>query len=415
MIRTFVRVIFALLVMLFFYADASSARDTVYLKSGRILRGSVSEGKAKKGGAYILLTTETGTVYKLDKGDIVKSVLKRDPSETTYKAKLRHIRDIATEHVELAKWCAKQDRGKTRFKEQIRWHYENVVRLDPDHSNARNELGYMKLADGTWVAQAEFKSRQGYRKDRRDWVAELSMEVNAGSEEWDAILGAKKKEFNSWIREVKRGNVQPGVLNRLCDASTIELVYESAQKAQFNSQLCKIHLDAIATVGNESAIKKLAHFAIQAPNQDIREHAISLLASDQVNHASAIIFLSQGLRATNRWYVLNAAFAISEVAASDDFSREVAIVPLIESLQTEHEERINGALAPGRMRTSFGSGGTSFQTGGGPQTEMKVYRNQPSLDALRRLFEADLEFDQRAWRNWYIENYTLPDISVRLD
>jgi len=403
-----------LFVLLFFCADIS-ASDTVYLKSGRTLTGEVTEGKAQKGGAYILLTTETGAVYKLDKGDIVKSVLKRDPSEMEYKSQLKFVRDIATDHIKLAKWCEDQDRGKTRFKEQIRWHYENVVRLDPDHANARKKLGYMKLDDGSWVAQAEFKSRQGYVKVRRDWVAELSKKVKAADDEWDAKLGAKKKEFNMWIREVKRGNVQPRVLANLCDPSTIELVYESAKNAQFNVELCRIHLDAIASVGNSTATIKLAHFAIQATNQDIREHAVSLLASDQINNFDAIAFLKQGLRAQNRWYVLNAAFAISEVAASDEYSREVAIVPLIDSLVTSHEQKINGALAPGRMNTTFGNGGTSFQTGGGPQTQMKEYSNQPSLDALRRLFEADFKFDERAWRNWYIENYTLPDISVRAD
>lgn len=403
------------MVLLMFCGDASTARDTVFLKSGRILRGSVTEGKAEKGGAYILLTTETGAVYKLDKGDLVKSVLKRDPSEATYKTKLGFVRDIATDHINLAKWCEKQDRGRTRFKEQIRWHYENVVRLDPDHAIARKKLGYMKLDDGNWVAQAEFKSRQGYVKDRRDWVAELSQRVKANDEEWDAKLGAKKKEFNAWIREVKRGNVQPRVLANICDPSTIEMVYESAKNAQFNVELCRIHLDAIASVGNDAAIIKLAHFAIEATDQDIREHAVSLLASDQINHASAIWYLAQGLRATNRWYVHTSAFAISEVAASDDFSRETAIVPLIDSLITSHEERISGAIAPGRMNTTFGNGGSGLQMGGGPQTQMKEYPNRPSLDALKRLFEADFEYDERGWRNWYIENYTLPDISVRVD
>ncbi|WP_148618872.1 hypothetical protein [Mariniblastus fucicola] len=406
---------FFLLIALSVCNDRTWANDRVYLKTGRILQGKVTEGEAEKGGEFILLTTETGTVYKLDKGDIVKSVLMREKVDTDYKARLRLIKDVATDHIELAKWCEKQTRGKTRFKEQIRWHYENVIRLDPEHANARKKLGYMKLADGNWVAQAEFKTRQGYIPDRRrDWVAGLSKVVAEKDEAYDAKLGAKRKAFNRWLSAAEKGNLQPAVLADICDASTLDLVYQSALNAQYNVEACRVHLDAIATVKTGDAVEGLAHFAIEAPNQDIREHAISLLQSE-VDHVTAILYLKGGLKFSNRWHVQNAAFAIAEIASTDDYSRDFAMLPLADSLRTQHEERIAGALAPGRMNTSFGSGGTSFQTGGGPQTQVKEYRNQQSLDALRRLFEADFGFDEQAWRNWYIQNYTLSDLTVRRD
>jgi hypothetical protein len=405
-----------LFLSLFVVDDSAFARDTVFLKSGRVLTGKVTEDKAEKGGAYILLTTETGSIYKLDKGDIVKRVVLREQVDRDYEARLKHIRDIATDHVELAKWCEKQDRGKTRFKEQIRWHYENVIRLDPDHTNARRKLGYMKLEDGSWVVRADYALRQGYVADRkRDWVAGLTKNVEAKNAEYDAIAGAKKKEFNMWVRAAKRGNFQPAVLARICDASTLEMVYQSAIDAQFNVELCRVHLDAISTVRNNEAIKKLVHFAIEASERDIREHAIALLSQPEINHVTAVLFLKQGLTFSKNSYVRNAAFAIAEISSTDDYSRDVIIVALANSLNTQHEQRIAGALEAGRMNTSFGNGGTSFQTGGGPQTEMVPYKNQPSLDALRRLFEADFGFDENAWREWYITNYTRSDMTVRGD
>ena len=412
MIQTFKKAGFAALVLLFLCANILTA-DTVYLKSGRILTGKVTEGKAEKGGAYIVLTTETGAVYKLDKGDIVKTLHKLDQVELDYKKRLPLVRDIATDHIEIAKWCEKQRSGKTRFKEQIRWHHENVIRLDPDHSNTRKKLGYIKLPDGNWVAEAEFKARQGYVKDRRRWIPNLSKLVKENEDQNDAKFGAKKKEFNMWVRNARNGNVQPSALARICDNSTIFLVFDSAVGAS-NEEMVRIHLDAISTVKSNLAIRMICKFAMEHHNKSVREHAIALLSQSDMDHTAAVLALAEGLTFSNRGVVLAAAFAIGEVASTDEFSRDHAIVPLARALNTEHDEKIPGALEAGRLNTSFGDNGTSFQTGGGPQTRKVKYENQASLDALRRLFpEARFGFDERVWLDWYIQNYTLTDMTVR--
>ena len=413
MIRSPIKTALTFLVLLFLCSDVSFA-DTVVLKSGRTLTGKVTEGKAKKGGDFIILETEAGAVYKLDKGDIVKSIRKLDPVDIDYRKRLRAVSDIATDHINLAKWCEKN--GKTRFKEQIRWHYANVIRLDPDHSSARKKLGYFKLSDGTWVAEAEFKSRQGYKKGRKKWISELSDKVKVNNDEFDAKAGARKKEFNLWVRAAERGNVQPAVLADICDNSTILLVYESAVGIEGSVELVRVHLDAISTVKSNTAIRIMSQFAMMHSSKEVREHAITLLSAADMNHAAAIQALAEGLKFSNRAVVLAAAFAIGEIASNNQNVREHAIVPLVNSLNTEHDEAIPGALEAGRLSTSFGTGGTSFRTGGGPLTRKKTFQNQPSLDALRSLFtEARFGFNEQAWLDWYIENYTLADIDVRGD
>ena len=404
-----------LAVLLTLLVSQDAPADTVYLKTGRILHGEVSEGTAERGGDYILLKTKSGAIYKLDKGDIVKSIIKRDQVDLDYAAKRRHISNTATDHIELAKWCEKQERGKTRFREQIRWHYKNVVRLDPEHTSARKKLGYMKLENGTWVAEAEFKQRQGYRPDRRDWVAALAQEVRTANERADAETGAKKGEFKRWLKRAKQGDHQPAVLANLCDRSTLGDVYESAIREIDNTELTRVHLDAISQVDSNVAVRILAQFAMMAPSKELREHAISLLSQPEINHIKAVLALAEGLKFSTREIVHNAAFAIGEVSSTDQYSRDLVILPLVDSLITTHTERIEGALEAGRLSTSFGNGGTGFQTGGGPQTKKVNYKNEPSLAALRRLVETDFDFDEPAWRDWYIENYTLSRLDVRVD
>ena len=273
----------------------------------------------------------------------------------------------------------------------------------------------MKLADGNWVAEAEFKSRQGYIKVRKRWVSNLSAKVKASEDEFDAKFGAKKKEFNMWVREADRGNLQPGVLADICDDTTILLVYESAVGVTSGVELVRVHLDAIASVNSNLSIRILCQFAMMHVSKDVREHAIALL-SRSGNHGKAVLTLAEGLKFPNRGVVHAAAFAIAEIASTDEYSRDLAIVPLAKSLITTHNVKIPGALQPGSLNTSFGTGGTSFQTGGGPQTEDKDFENQPSLDALRRLFtEVRFGFNENAWLNWYVENYTLLDMPVRSD
>lgn len=414
--RTVAIVGIVFLVFPLLFGDTAFANDIVYLKSGRILHGKVTEGKAKKGGDYILLETESGAVYKLDAGDIVDTILKREKADGDYEARLRRIGDTATEHIELAKWCEKQSRK--RFKEQIRWHYQNVIRLDPDHRNARKKLGYMLLDDGNWVAEAEFKSRQGYSPDRtRDWVAGLSQQVAIRDKDNEDKLGDKKKQFNRWIKNANRGNYSAAGLTAICDPSTIPMIYGSAIKATENGniELARVHLEAISTVKNQMAIRVIAQFAMMANNQSLREHAVSLLSQKEINHDLAVLTLTEGLKSHSRWIVHNSAFAIAEVASTDEYSRDHAILPLADALITEHTEKIAGALAAGRMNPSFGNGGSGLQMGGGPQTREVPFRNQPTLDAMRRLFEVDFEFNEVAWREWYIDNYTLSDMNIRVD
>ena len=389
--------------------------DTVYLKSGQVLTGSVSEGEATKGGEFILLTTSSGSVYKLDKGDIVRTIVPRDQVDIQYKKRLALVRDIATDHIELVKWCEDQEKGSTRFAEQIRWHYENVIRLDPNHQTARKNLGHMELADGTWVIISDYKPRHGYVKDRRHWISKLGTLVIANNERFDSENGSKRKAFNSWLKKVQKGTASVGELESICDASTIEMVYLSAMKNSNNVELCRVMLDAISKVESFLTEQYLARFAYEAPQQAIREHAISLLSQPHMNHTLAVDRIAQGLTGPDRWYVRSAAIAIAEIASQNEESAIAIALPLINSLNTEHTEKLNGALAPGRMNPTFGSGGTGLRMGGGPQTKQVIYKNQSSLDALRRLFEADFQFSEERWKQWYIANYTLSDLQVRSD
>ena len=105
--------------------------DTIYLKSGSVLKGKIvsQSDKSDSGRAWIVIKTTSGAKYKLDYTRSVESVLRASDEDIEYRKKARTIEDKAAAHLELASWCEDQKRGRTRFAEQIRWHYEQAVRL----------------------------------------------------------------------------------------------------------------------------------------------------------------------------------------------------------------------------------------------------------------------------------------------
>jgi hypothetical protein len=393
------------------------AQDTVFLKSGRILHGKVTEGTDEETGKYIQIKTVGGSVYRLDKGDSVKSVLLEDMSDIEYRKRVRNMAKNATAHMELAKWCEKQKRGKTRFAEEIRWHYENVIRFDPDHIVARRKLDYMQLDDGSWVLKDLYAARHGYVKDGNSFVPAIGAQFGQATEEADEVMDAKKIAFTRWLRDAKRGKWDALQLMQLCDETSVDLICNAAadNRESFSVELRRVFMDAIATVPSNISANTLVEFSIKDPDRSIREHAIALLSQSEFNHSYAVVRLSSsGLKASDNQVVNNAAFAIAEISSTEDYSREQAVLPLINALWTTHDFA-TGNLGPGRLNPSFGNGGTGLNTGGGPQSVKRKVKNQQSIDALRRLFEVDFGYDEKAWTDWYITNFTRYDLNVRSD
>ena len=89
-------------------------------------------------------------------------------------------------------------------------------------------------------------------------------------------------------------------------------------------------------------------------------------------------------------------------------------MPLIDALETKHVIAIVGN-EPGRLGMTFGDGGTGMTTGGGPQSRTEMVPNDASRVALKKITGQDFGFDEVAWQNWYLENYTLYDLNVRVD
>ena len=168
----------------------------------------------------------------------------RDASEPTVSSQL-----------ELTKYCSRHG-----LKEQAVAHWSAIIELDPDHSEARKQLGY-ELADGRWLSKREFEA------DRKKsvHVAE-SLRKNAA-------------EIKKIAEELRTGKLTQSVaVDRILaeqDVSSIpiwELFLSSA-----HDQGAAVVVAALAKDSSPEATLSLARHATWANASIVRGNAIESL------------------------------------------------------------------------------------------------------------------------------------------
>src|SRR3990170_907170 len=152
--------------------------DVVHLTTGGKVEGKVTDlGSELKVEGPIA----TATISK----DRVVSIERKETSYEAYLNKLSELKaDDLEGHYQLALWCKDKNLGT-----QARKEFEAVIRIDPDHENARKELGYVKY-DGKWMTEDEAKMAQGYVKYKGAWFKKEDYEVR---KEYDDKIAKQKK------------------------------------------------------------------------------------------------------------------------------------------------------------------------------------------------------------------------------
>ena len=124
---------------------------------------------------------------------------------------------------------------------------------------------------------------------------------------------------------------------------------------------------------------------------------------------------------TNSNQVINsAANAIRELAPQDVSSNPTQLrdvkLRLTDALVTTHVIPKAGAIPEGRFELNQNNAGpASFTAGGGPQTEEVQLRNGSVLSALKKLTGQDYGYNEDRWEEYFVENYSLVDATVRTD
>ena len=397
-----------------FDREAVKRKDSVVLKSGAKLFGVLkSQGKDEEGRRFIIFEAENGGLLKLDVARMVKDgkVHRIDELDQEYNQFVSDLDDTPEAHWELCSWLREQSGGKFRFRDQIRFHLERIMELDPNDVKAKRALGYRLIKErGGWVPEQQYYQSRGYEKANSGWVPTLQRNLSARFERENSIEGDRKQAFAMWKKKLRKSNVSAATVRQelfgICDAYSVVLIFEDARE-ESNPTLRALYVEAFGRVPTSVAMKALCYFAVEEPAVDIRDRALTLLAQDYYNQASAAAVLEGYLRHPNRVFVINAAFAIGELGS------ERSIIPLVGALVTKHQ--IAPGDQPGRMQTGFGNNGNveSFRMGGDSKPKILAFKNREVVNALRKITGQDYGFDAAEWKRWYIENLTHYDLQVR--
>ena len=99
-------------------------------------------------------------------------------------------------HYQLAIWCKEK-----KLPTQADREFETVLKINPDHEDARKELGYVVKYEGKWMTEDEAKIAQGYVKYKGMWFKKEDYEVRKKNDEEDERI---KKAYSEFQKEANK-------------------------------------------------------------------------------------------------------------------------------------------------------------------------------------------------------------------
>lgn len=393
--------------------------DQIDLRSGSEIEVRVIDETETENRKFVVFETSSGSIVKLDR-KLIDSVLTTDEAHQRY----RQLRDRMPKTVEanweIIDWCKSQSRGRTKFKDEIQYHLENIIEIEPNQRKARQLLGYEDF-NGQWSLKELRYRKYGYVKGKSNWVPELALQMEKNSQRQQAQEGALREQFSKWNLEIRRGRLSVPELERaLFDIVTPEsadFVFEQGGKEKDQPVvLRKMFVEAFGRAPSLTAAGALVYFVITDVDLEVRERAVTLLLQPEFDQDFAMRRMASFLDSKNQVYSERAAIAIRELSRVPGANPRAVLRPLIDSLVAVREVPIPGATGAGRLNTSFSNnGGLGFSTGGGPQTTKKQVTNASSLSALRLITGENFGYNESLWENYFVDNFTVSGDGVRGD
>lgn len=386
--------------------------DIFTFKDGRVIAGRVTNVGEKGGGdqgkpeKVWTVEIEPGAFIQIYQSNLARGghIVPQD-REKEYVARLSAIEDTAEAHFELARWCIGDRVG---LRDLAAAHYLRVLDLDPNHEAARAACGFRKDSDGRWVKKAKLMEEQrGQVLYKGEWWFPEELAIAKAEEEREVGFVAVTKNIPRWHAEAAGGSSRRSAaaiaeLEKLDDPRCIELltkILQGKQKPLASPELRTFYLGILSRLESPEATRVAAHVSITDEVEAVRNAAMNSLQERYLPAAQAV-YLGY-LRNEKNLLVNRAADALSQIGTDG------LILPLIESLVTEHTQTVGGGP------TTYGADAMTFA---GKQKVQKVrINNQSVLGTLTAVTGQNFEYNQAAWTAWYASVYAPPAADLRRD
>ena len=182
-------------------AARETVADVLHLHHGGKIEGELLNPNESPREKYIMRLAEGGEVtFKVD---LVEKFVPLSQNQKRYRQVVTNMPNTAAGNWKMADWCK-----KIGLRQERRFHAEETVRLDPDHTAARQFLGYIRL-EGEWTTRDAFNKKRGFVKHQGVW--RLPQEVALLKQQRQTELAVKgwfKKSNNGAAGSVTR-NAKP--------------------------------------------------------------------------------------------------------------------------------------------------------------------------------------------------------------
>ena len=399
-----------------FDRESIKIRDSIRLKSGSTLHGKIlSEGKdVDSGREYTTFRTQAASTLKLDSRFVDRSRPITE-NDKLYNNRIEIMDDSADQHWAAIDWCNKQSAGSVIYKDQIDFHLNRIMLLDPNDKRAKSKLGYSYIEPiDRWLPKKLYWESLGYKpvRGKNSFAPTIQDSINGMQKNRGGELGERKRRFAAWKKLLKRNVSATELKNDLfdwCDAAAVPIVFKEAQEEK-NNNIRGMYVEALGRIKNSrNATEALVFFSVE--DKAFRDRALDLLLQNHINADFAASHMARYFdpKKYSRATLQRAAFNIGEL------NTENSILTLTNVLSTKHV--VQPAGDPGRLNTGFSKNGdiSSFGVGGSGAAKSVVFKNDEVLKALGKITGENLGFDPLVWKRWYVQNHTLVEVDVRGD
>lgn len=394
-------------------------KDQIDLRTGSEIDVRVIDQTESNNRRFVVFETPSGSVVKLDQ-KLISTVHTDDQAHQRYRQLRNRMPQTVEANWEIIDWCKSQSRGRTKFKDEIRYHLENIIAIEPNQRKARQLLGYEDF-NGQWSLKELRYRKYGYVKNNSNWIPKLALQIEKNFEQNNARQGALREQFSKWNLEIRRARLSVAELERMLfdivTPQSANFVFEEGGKEKDQPVvLRKMFVEAFGRSPSLASAGALVYFGITDVDLEVRERAVTLLLQPEFDQNFAMQRLVSLLDSKVQAYSERSAIAIRELSKVPGANPRAVLMPLIDSLVAVREVPIAGATAAGRLNTSFSSnGGLGFSTGGGPQTTKQQVSNASSLSALKRITGKNFGYDKSLWRDYFVDQFTIDGDGVRGD
>jgi hypothetical protein len=398
--------------------------DVIRLNNGGEIRGVMDRKKAANETLPLDIVSLSGIEMRIAREDVEFFVF-RSPRVEEYETRERQALDTTDDHWDLVMWCV-----RNQLEKQKQYHLEQVVRLSPDHEQARKMLDHVSYR-GDWMPREEMMKRKGYVKHGNKYITMQEMALIAAEEEQQEVNQEWFDQMKRWkaaLYSQTQGQSQAALteLQALRDPDAVPALVKMF--AHHSDQAARsLMLEILDAIDSPQAKEAIARQALFDESSQLRTQALGFIPKSYHFQASQLYI--EHLAHSDNKIVNRAARGLEEVGS------EESLTHLVDALMTSHTYTIQVPYREGVTFASNGSNNTG-QLGSGalpaeiellartgqlpygvqvnppqgipsqagvkwkPVKVHRVMQNATVLSTLKKLTEEDFGYDQRLWRLW---------------